>query len=202
MAFAVSDSAIQWMGFLGSFLACCSSCSTDANICLAVLLQFSHRPTQLVNPADRTGQTVAIVGSGPAGLAAADELNQLGHTVTVFEREDNIGGLLYYGIPNPKLDKRTVDRRVDLLREEGVVFQPNSNVGAESSTETTNGRTTISAAHLENSFDAVLLAVGATKPRVLTCPGGDLKGSYPFRPVPVLTLSIFNSIFNSLANLI
>jgi len=117
-------------------------------------------------PADqRTGKTVAVIGSGPAGLAAADQLNQLGHQVTVFEREDKIGGLLYYGIPNPKLDKGTVDRRVNLLREEGVSFEVNANVG--------NG---IEPSDLESKFDAVVLAVGATKPRGLSCPGSDLKG--------------------------
>lgn len=117
---------------------------------------------------DRTGKKVAIIGSGPAGLAAADQLNQLGHSVTVFEREDKIGGLLYYGIPNPKLDKRTVDRRVDLLRQEGIAFEPNTEVGVNKDAE-----------QLRSEYDAVLLAVGATKPRLLSCPGADLKGVYP-----------------------
>ncbi len=116
-------------------------------------------------PAQRSGKRVAVVGSGPAGLAAADQLNQLGHAVTVFEREDRVGGLLYYGIPNPKLDKATVDRRVELLRQEGVSFKTGAHVGVD-----------VRADALEGEFDAVLLAVGATKPRGLSCPGHDLRG--------------------------
>eukprot|EP00516_Mucochytrium_quahogii_P012607 CAMPEP_0203800178 /NCGR_PEP_ID=MMETSP0100_2-20121128/10377_1 /ASSEMBLY_ACC=CAM_ASM_000210 /TAXON_ID=96639 /ORGANISM=" , Strain NY0313808BC1" /LENGTH=548 /DNA_ID=CAMNT_0050706241 /DNA_START=165 /DNA_END=1811 /DNA_ORIENTATION=+ len=120
---------------------------------------------RIVPDDQRSGKKVAIVGSGPAGLAAADQLNQLGHTVTVFEREDAIGGLLYYGIPNPKLDKGTVDRRVNLLREEGIEFLTNQNIGVD-----------VDANKLVDSHDAIVLAVGATKPRGLTCPGSDLNG--------------------------
>jgi NAD(P)H-dependent glutamate synthase small subunit len=121
-------------------------------------------------PATRTGRKVAIVGSGPAGLAAADQLNKAGHTVTVYERADRIGGLLMYGIPNMKLDKaEVVDRRVNLLREEGVEFVTGTAVG-DGSDGTIDGR----ALHAEN--DAVLLSTGATVPRDLPIPGRELKG--------------------------
>jgi len=114
-------------------------------------------------PAERTGKTVAIVGSGPAGLASADQLNKAGHTVTVYERADRIGGLLMYGIPNMKLDKEVVQRRVDLMSEEGVKFVPNTEIGTD-----------IPAPELLEKFDAVVLAGGATKPRNLDVEGRDL----------------------------
>jgi glutamate synthase (NADPH) small chain len=121
-------------------------------------------------PASRTGKRVAIVGSGPAGLAAADQLNQVGHEVTVFERADRIGGLLTYGIPNMKLDKiAVVERRLNLLREEGVIFKPNSPVADGS-----NG--SMDVARLHEDFDAILLTTGATVPRDLPIPGRELKG--------------------------
>ncbi len=121
-------------------------------------------------PAQRTGKRIAVVGSGPAGLAAADQLNKAGHTVTVYERADRIGGLLMYGIPNMKLDKaEVVERRLNLLREEGVEFVANAHIGDGS-----DG--TISGADLVNDFDAVLLATGATIPRDLPIPGRDLRG--------------------------
>jgi glutamate synthase (NADPH) small chain len=114
----------------------------------------------------RNGLKVAVVGSGPAGLAAADQLNQKGYTVTVYEREDRIGGLLMYGIPNMKLEKKTVDRRVDLLREEGVEFVTNADVGATHSVQ-----------QLQNENDAVVLCIGSTVPRdVGDVPGRHLKG--------------------------
>ena len=116
-------------------------------------------------PAQRTGRRVAIVGSGPAGLAAADQLNKIGHSVTVYERADRIGGLLMYGIPNMKLDKAVVDRRVNLLREEGVEFVTNADVGRN-----------IDPKELQANFDAVLLATGATRPRDLDVPGRGLEG--------------------------
>ncbi|KAI8325169.1 glutamate synthase [Martensiomyces pterosporus] len=116
-------------------------------------------------PARRTGKSVAIVGSGPAGLSAAEQLNNAGHTVTVFEREDRIGGLLTYGIPNMKLDKRLVQRRVDKLAMEGVKFVANAHVGV-----------THSAQELHNSHDALLLATGATWPRDLPIEGRQLDG--------------------------
>jgi len=121
-------------------------------------------------PLSRTGKTVAIIGSGPAGLAAADQLNQAGHQVTVFERADRIGGLLMYGIPNMKLDKTDVVlRRVNLLREEGVEFVTSAHVADGS-----NGSLDGSALRRDN--DAVLLATGATVPRDLPIPGRDLDG--------------------------
>lgn len=117
-------------------------------------------------PAERTGKNVAVVGSGPAGLACADQLNKAGHEVTVYERADRIGGLLMYGIPNMKLDKReVVQRRVDLMAEEGITFVTNTEVGKD-----------ISAEQLRNDFDAVVLCAGATQPRDLPVEGRELKG--------------------------
>jgi len=116
-------------------------------------------------PAARTGKRVAVVGSGPAGLACAAQLNKAGHWVKVFERDDRIGGLLMYGIPNPHLDKAVVQRRVDLLAEEGIKFVTNTEVG-----------TNYPAERLLKEFDAVVLCCGATKPRDLAIPGRELKG--------------------------
>ena len=116
-------------------------------------------------PSFRTGKKVAVVGSGPAGLACASELNFAGHTVTVFERADRIGGLLMYGIPAMKLDKGIVERRVKLLTDEGIVFKTNVDVG-----------TTITAEQLRKDFDAVVLCGGATIPRDLPVAGRDLSG--------------------------
>lgn len=116
-------------------------------------------------PPRRTGRRVAVVGSGPAGLACADQLNRVGHTVTVFERDDRVGGLLTYGIPNMKLEKWMVQRRVDLMAEEGVDFRTNTEVGVD-----------VPAADLRHTFDAVVLCTGATRPRDLTVPGRDLDG--------------------------
>lgn len=116
-------------------------------------------------PEVRTGKSVAIVGSGPAGLAAADQLNKAGHNVTVYERADRIGGLLMYGIPNMKLDKHVVQRRLDKMSGEGVVFKTGVNVGED-----------ITSQELLDSNDAILLATGATNPRNLNIPGRELKG--------------------------
>ena len=116
-------------------------------------------------PHKRTDTSVAVVGSGPAGLAAAEQLNKAGHTVTVYEREDRIGGLLMYGIPNMKLDKAVVDRRIDLMRESGVQFVVNADVG--------NG---VDPAELLAQFDSLVLATGATRPRDLEVPGRSLRG--------------------------
>ena len=118
-------------------------------------------------PDVRTGKQVAIVGSGPAGLAAAQQLNRAGQTVTVFEKADRIGGLLRYGIPEFKMEKRVLDRRLDLMLQEGVKFRASVNVGVD-----------ISAARLRSDFDAIMLTGGAERPRDLPVPGCDLDGIY------------------------
>jgi NAD(P)H-dependent glutamate synthase small subunit len=120
-------------------------------------------------PAVRSGKRVAIVGSGPAGLSAAAQLNQAGHTVNVYERADRIGGLLMYGIPNMKLDKGVVNRRIDLLRAEGVAFHTSTSVG-DGSSGTLDVRTLVA------TNDAVLFTTGATVPRDLPIPGRELAG--------------------------
>ena len=116
-------------------------------------------------PAARTGKKVAIVGSGPAGLAAADQLNRAGHQVTVFERSDRIGGLLRYGIPEFKMEKRILNRRLSILEAEGIKFQTNTDIGV-----------TLPADAVKLQFDAMLLAGGAGRPRDLEIPGRDLGG--------------------------
>ncbi len=116
-------------------------------------------------PSRRTGKKVAVVGSGPAGLAAAAQLNKAGHLVTVFERADRIGGLLTYGIPNFKLEKRIVDRRVDLMTAEGINFITGANVGVNTPLD-----------KLRIDFDAIILCGGATAPRDLKVPGRELDG--------------------------
>jgi glutamate synthase (NADPH/NADH) small chain len=116
-------------------------------------------------PPVRTGKRVAVVGSGPAGLAAAQQLNRAGHWVTVFERADRIGGLLRYGIPDFKLDKKILDRRLQLMEAEGIDFQPGVNVGVD-----------VTAKQLLAAFDAVVLTGGSTIPRDLKVPGRELKG--------------------------
>ena len=120
-------------------------------------------------PAVRSGKSVAVVGSGPAALAAAAQINKAGHRVTVYERADRIGGLLMYGIPNMKLDKGIVGRRVDLMREEGVTFVTNADVGDGSSG-------TLSVTDLLDDVDALLLTTGATTPNNLPIPGRGLDG--------------------------
>jgi NAD(P)H-dependent glutamate synthase small subunit len=120
-------------------------------------------------PAVRTGKRVAVIGSGPAGLSAAAQLNQAGHTVSVYERADRIGGLLMYGIPNMKLDKGVVQRRIDLLRAEGVTFHSSVNVGDGS-------HGTVDVRSLVATNDAVLFSTGATVPRDLPIPGRELAG--------------------------
>jgi glutamate synthase (NADPH) small chain len=116
-------------------------------------------------PSARTGRRVAVVGSGPAGLAAADQLNRAGHSVTVFERADRIGGLLRYGIPEFKLEKRLLDRRLAIMEQEGVVFRPSVDVGGG-----------MPASALRSDFDATVLCGGATAPRDLPIAGRDLSG--------------------------
>ncbi|MFC0215648.1 glutamate synthase subunit beta [Paenibacillus chartarius] len=116
-------------------------------------------------PAVRTGKKVAVIGSGPSGLAAAAQLNKAGHSVTVYERADRVGGLLMYGIPNMKLDKKYVQRRVDLMAAEGVTFVTNTEIGKD-----------IPAQELREQFDAIVLCGGATKGRDLPIEGRELKG--------------------------
>ena len=118
-------------------------------------------------PRIRTGKKIAVVGSGPAGLAAADQLNKRGHNVTVFERDDRIGGLLMYGIPNMKLEKHIIDRKIQVMREEGVSFVTGADVG--------NG---YKASRLKRDFDCVVLACGASNPRDIQVPGRDAEGIY------------------------
>jgi glutamate synthase (NADPH/NADH) small chain len=116
-------------------------------------------------PKVRTGKRVAVVGSGPAGLAAAAQLNKAGHWVTVFERSDRIGGLLRYGIPDFKLEKYVLDRRLRVMEQEGIIFRTNANVGVN-----------VSAKHLQDEFDAVVVCGGASAPRDLPIPGRQFKG--------------------------
>ena len=118
-------------------------------------------------PRVRTGKKVAIIGSGPAGLAAADQLNKRGHSVTVFERDDRVGGLLMYGIPNMKLEKWVIDRKINIMKEEGVEFITNANVGKD-----------IKPAKLLKEYDRVILACGAKNPRDIKAPGRDAEGIY------------------------
>jgi glutamate synthase (NADPH/NADH) small chain len=116
-------------------------------------------------PEQATGKRVAVVGSGPAGLAAAQQLRRAGHSVTVYEKNDRIGGLLRYGIPNFKLEKRVIDRRIDQMRSEGVQFVTDAHVGVNIPIETLTGQ-----------YEAILLCGGAEQPRDLNIPGRELKG--------------------------
>ena len=118
-------------------------------------------------PSVRSGKKVAVIGSGPSGLAAADTLNKRGHNVTVFERSDRAGGLLMYGIPNMKLEKHIIKRRTDLMEAEGVEFRTNTDVGRD-----------ISAQEILGSFDAVILACGSSQPRDIKAEGRDAEGIY------------------------
>ncbi len=118
-------------------------------------------------PKVRTGKKIAVIGSGPSGLAAADQLNSRGHSVTVFERSDRVGGLLRYGIPNMKLEKHIIDRRVKIMEEQGVEFRTNADVGGN-----------VKAKDLLKEFDRVILTCGASNPRDIKAPGREGKGIY------------------------
>ena len=118
-------------------------------------------------PKVRTGKKIAVIGSGPAGLAAADQLNKRGHSVTVYERDDRVGGLLMYGIPNMKLEKWVIDRKVAVMKEEGITFVTGTNVGKD-----------VKASKLLKEYDRVILACGAKNPRDIKAPGRDAKGIY------------------------
>ncbi|MCD7882192.1 MAG: glutamate synthase subunit beta [Lachnospiraceae bacterium] len=118
-------------------------------------------------PEVRTGKKVAVIGSGPSGLATAMQLNKRGHLVTVYERNDRVGGLLRYGIPNMKLDKSVIDRRVALMEAEGITFVTNANVGEN-----------VSAEDLQKEYDAIVLCCGASNPRDINAPGREAKGIY------------------------
>ena len=146
---------------------------------------FAQKLVQPNLPAQRTGKRVAVIGSGPAGLACADELNTAGHSVTVYERADRAGGLLMYGVPNMKLDKKIVERRIKLLEDAGVDFVLNSEVGVK-----------IASSTLREEYDAVVLCTGATVPRDLPVPGRELAGIYFAKDyLESVTKSLLNSNF-------
>jgi len=128
---------------------------------------YEHGYAAAKPPKVRTGKTVAVVGSGPSGLAVADQLNKRGHQVTVFERSDRIGGLLMYGIPNMKLEKQIIDRKIKVMEQEGITFRTGVNVGKD-----------IKAEKLLQDFDRVVLACGASNPRDIKVPGRDAEGIY------------------------
>ena len=139
----------------------------------------AHRPSK------RTGKKVAIIGSGPAGLAAADQLNKVGHRVTVYERDDRLGGLLMYGTPNMKLEKWMIDRRIDLLRAEGIEFVTNAHVGVN-----------VDIHEVRRVHDAVLLACGALNGIDMEIPGRHLRGVH--MAMPYLTLAIRRGLGDSI----
>ncbi|NYI07153.1 glutamate synthase subunit beta [Allostreptomyces psammosilenae] len=139
---------------------------TIKNVELSIIDEAWERGLVTPQPPDRlSGKTVAVVGSGPAGLAAAQQLTRAGHTVAVFERDDRIGGLLRYGIPDFKLEKRHINRRIEQMRAEGTRFRTGVRIGED-----------ITAAELRHRYDAVVLATGATRPRDVDAPGRDLPG--------------------------
>uniref|UniRef100_UPI0032167958 glutamate synthase subunit beta n=1 Tax=uncultured Draconibacterium sp. TaxID=1573823 RepID=UPI0032167958 len=135
------------------------------NECATVEQAFEAGFIKANPPRTRTGKKVAVIGSGPAGLSAADLLNRAGHLVTVFEKNDAIGGLLRYGIPDFKLNKRIIDRRLELFVDEGIEFKTNANIGVD-----------IKGTELLKNYDAIVLAIGAEKPRDLEIEGRELEG--------------------------
>ncbi|MBR1470537.1 MAG: glutamate synthase subunit beta [Lachnospiraceae bacterium] len=141
--------------------------STKENERAVIEYAYAHDLVEEPVPAVRTGKKVAVIGSGPSGLAAAQLLCRRGHEVTVYERRDRVGGLLRYGIPNMKLDKRLIDRRVRLMEQAGVRFVVNADVGRD-----------ISAEELKKEYDGIILACGASNPRDISVPGRDAKGIF------------------------
>lgn len=141
--------------------------STKENEKAVIEYAFAKGLVEEETPSERTGKKVAVIGSGPSGLAAAQLLNRRGHEVTVYERKDRIGGLLRYGIPNMKLDKSVIDRRMALMEQAGVRFVTGVDVGKD-----------ITAADLEKEYDGIILACGASNPRDISAPGRDAKGIY------------------------
>lgn len=171
------------------------SVSTKENEKTIIEYAFEHGLVKEESPKIRTGKRVAVVGSGPSGLAAAQLLNLRGHQVTVYERRDRVGGLLRYGIPNMKLDKSVIDRRVRMMEEAGIVFETNVDVCggdkypaelsgkiSDKASYNDSGKTSdirhISAEVLIKEYDAVVLACGASNPRDIKAPGRDAKGIY------------------------
>ena len=139
-----------------------------------------------VPPKARTGKTVAVIGSGPAGLACAAQLNTAGHAVTIFERDDRPGGLLMYGIPNMKLEKHVVERRIQLMKDEGIRFVCNREIGRD-----------VAATQLQRDFDALVICTGATVPRNLLVKGRNLKGiHFAMEYLTSTTKSLLDSNFD------
>ena len=141
--------------------------TTRANEYSIIERAYSEGLARPKPPSVRTGKRIAVIGSGPSGLAAADQLNRRGHSVTVFERSDRIGGLLMYGIPNMKLEKTIVERKLDIMRAEGIEFVTNTNVGKD-----------ITAEELLQKYDRIILACGASNPRDIKAAGRECKGIY------------------------
>ena len=141
--------------------------STKENEYAIIEYAYEHGYAAAKPPKVRTGKKVAVVGSGPSGLAAADQLNKRGHSVTVFERFDRVGGLLMYGIPNMKLEKHIIDRKIKIMEEEGVTFLTGVDVGRD-----------VKPSKLLHDFDRIVLACGASNPRDITAPGRDAQGIY------------------------
>ncbi len=141
------------------------SVSTKENEKAVIEYAYENNLVEEITPSVRTGKKVAVIGSGPSGLATAQLLNRRGHDVTVYERRDRVGGLLRYGIPNMKLDKSLIDRRVKLMEEAGVTFKVNVDVGKD-----------ITASELKKEYDSIVLACGASNPRDIKAPGREAKG--------------------------